>query len=236
MTITFALTGMLSLNACTAKHSEPNWAYAPDMHYSVALKAQEAGSMRPPVKGTIPRGFRPYEVASIAEAARLNNPLPRTKEVMKNGQGMYNVYCAVCHGKMGEGDGSVTPNFPRPPSLQSEKIRDYKDGQIFHIMTLGQNLMPAYADRVSEEERWAIVHYIRALYRAKHPTAEDMKKAVQIVKNIKGKRPLLEASGGINLKNILATAKSGVDRISIGALTHHVQAIDISLELTYEKK
>lgn len=63
----------------------------------------------------------------------------------------------------------------------------------------------------------------------------DMKKAVQIVKRLKGKKPLLEASGGINLKNILLTAKTGVDRISIGALTHHVHAIDISLELTHEK-
>ena len=168
----------LGLSACNTKHSEPNWAYAPDMHYSVALKAQKEGSMRPPVKGTIPRDFKPYEITSIEEAGRvLKNPLPRSKEVMKKGQKLFNVYCIVCHGKFGEGDGNVVPKFPRPPSLQADKIRDYKDGQIFHVMTLGQNLMPSYADRISEEERWQIVHYIRALQRAKHPTAEDMKKA-----------------------------------------------------------
>ena len=169
---------MMGLTACTSKHSTPNWAYAPDMHFSVALKAQKEGSMRPPVEGTIPRGFRPYEITSIDEAGRtLKNPLPRSKDVLKQGQKLFNVYCIVCHGKFGEGDGTVVPKFPRPPSLQSDKIRDYKDGQIFHVMTLGQNLMPSYADRVSEEERWSIVHYIRALYRAKHPTAEDMKNA-----------------------------------------------------------
>lgn len=165
------------LVGCTSKHSEPNWTYAPDMHYSVALKAQEAGAMRLPVKGTISRNFRPYEIATSEEAARLKNPLPRSKEVLKKGQALFNVYCIVCHGKFGEGDGSVVPKFPRPPTLQSEKIRDYKDGQIFHVMTLGQNLMPSYAERVNEEERWSIVHYIRALYRAKHPTAADLKNA-----------------------------------------------------------
>ena len=169
---------LLSLSACSSRHGEPNWVYMPDMHNSMALKAQKEGSMRPPVKGTIPRGFRPYEITDINEAGRiLKNPLPRSKDVLKSGQNLYNVYCIVCHGKFGEGDGNVVPKFPRPPSLQTDKIRDFKDGQIFHIMTLGQNLMPSYADKVTEEERWSIVHYIRALYRAKHPTAEDLKKA-----------------------------------------------------------
>ena len=168
----------LSLVGCTSKHSEPNWAYAPDMHFSVGLKAQESGSMRPPVVGTISRNFRPYEITSIDEAGKvLKNPLTITRDILKSGQNLYNVYCIVCHGKFGEGDGTVVPKYPRPPSLQSDKIRDYKDGQIFHVMTLGQNLMPSYADKTSEEDRWAIVHYVRALYRAKHPTAEDMKKA-----------------------------------------------------------
>ena len=166
------------LSACTEKHSETSWVYMPDMHYSPALKAQKEGSMRPPVKGTISRGFMPYEISSLDEAGKvLKNPLARSSEVMHNGKALYNVYCIVCHGQFGEGNGSIVPKFPQPPTLQSDKIKDYKDGQIFHVMTLGQNLMPSYADKLSETERWSIVHYIRALYRAKHPTAEDMKKA-----------------------------------------------------------
>ncbi len=166
------------LAGCSEKHSDPSWAYAPDMHYSVGLKAQKEGSMRPPVKGTIPRGFLPYEITSIDEAGKiLKNPLPASSEVMHNGKNLFNVYCIVCHGKYGEGDGSIIGKFPRPPSLQSDKIRDYKDGQIFHVITLGQTLMPSYADKLSEQERWSIIHYLRVLYRAKHPTSEDMKKA-----------------------------------------------------------
>lgn len=170
--------GLLFLTSCTMKHSEPNWVFAPDMHYGASLKAQEKGSMRPPVKGTIPRGFKPYGINSIDEAGRvLKNPLARSKATLLEGKKLYNTYCIVCHGQYGEGDGSVVPKYPRPPTLQSEKIRDYKDGQIFHVMTLGQNLMPSYADKLDENERWAVVHYLRALYRAKHPSAADLKRA-----------------------------------------------------------
>ena len=59
----------------------------------------------------------------------------------------------------------------------------------------------------------------------------QIRKAVKIVKSIKGKGPLLEASGGINLMNVKKFAQTGVDRISIGALTHTHQAINLSLEM-----
>lgn len=179
----------LGVSGCGyVKHAEPYYTYAPDMHYSPGLKAQEPGAMRPLPKGAIPRGFRPYAIASMDEAKGMANPVARNKQSLQKGREMYNVYCIVCHGALGEGDGTVAalpnwprPLYPRPPSLQSEKIRDYKDGQIFHVITMGQNLMPSYAEKMSEEERWSLVHYLRALYRAKHPTAEDLKKAESYV-------------------------------------------------------
>jgi mono/diheme cytochrome c family protein len=136
------------------------------------------------VEGAIPRGFRPYAITSMDEAKSNLNPVRRSKESLELGQNLYNVYCIVCHGSYGEGNGLVAslpnwprPLYPRPPSLQSEKIRDYKDGQIFHVITMGQNLMPSYAEKLSPEERWSVIHYLRALYRAKHPSADDLKKA-----------------------------------------------------------
>ena len=177
-------------SACYLRHSEPYYTYAPDMHYSVALKAQKEGSMRPLPEGVIPRGFRPYSIATLDEAKAHLNPVLRTKEALLNGQKLFNVYCIVCHGQYGEGNGLVAaqpnwprPLFPRPPTLQSDKIRDYKDGQIFHIMTMGQSMMPSYAEKLNEEERWQVVHYIRALYRAKHPSDDDMKKAEGFVED-----------------------------------------------------
>ena len=179
-----ALICLFTLSGCYLKHSKPYYVYAPDMHFSVALKAQKEGSTRPIPAGAIPRGFRPYEITTMEEASKHLNPLPRSKEVLLHGQQLFNSYCLPCHGSYGEGDGTVTslPNWPRPlfarpPSLQSEKIRDYKDGQIFHVISMGQSTMPSYAEKLNEEERWSVIHYIRALYRAKHPSAEDLKKA-----------------------------------------------------------
>jgi mono/diheme cytochrome c family protein len=184
----FFLGSVLVLSGCYLKHKDPYYVYAPDMHYSVALKAQEEGAVRPIPAGAISREARPYEIASMEDAARNPNPVVRSREALTNGRELFNVYCIVCHGKYGEGDGTVTslpnwprPLMPRPPSLQSEKIRDYKDGQIFHIISMGQNTMPSYAEKLNPEERWQVIHYIRALYRAKHPSAEDLKKAEGVV-------------------------------------------------------
>ncbi len=162
------------------KHSKPNFIFMPDMYYSPALKAQEEGAMRTPVKGTVPRGFYSYDYAvenNEELGKRVANPLARTKAALLRGQNQYNTYCIVCHGAYGEGDGSVVPKMPRPPSLQSEKIQNWPDGRIFHVISAGQNVMPSYASQISQEDRWAIIHYIRALQRAKNPTEADLKTA-----------------------------------------------------------
>jgi mono/diheme cytochrome c family protein len=173
------LTGIVlgvGLTGCS-RHEKPNVTYMPDMAYSPALKAQEENAMRVPPKGTVPRGYQSYAYANTpgGAGAKLKNPLPRTKDVMARGQAMYNTYCIVCHGPNGEGDGTVVPKFPRPPSLQSGKIREMEDSGIYHIMTMGQNLMPSYAAQIPSADRWAIIHYIRALQRSKKPTPEDLK-------------------------------------------------------------
>lgn len=167
---------ILLLSACT--HEKPNFIYMPDMHHNPSYKAQEEGAMRLPPQGTVARGHLPYPYAAdeVEAASRQRNPLPRTRVHLMRGQDRYNTYCIVCHGPGGEGDGSVVPQFPRPPSLQSEKVRDFTDGRIFHIMTKGQNLMPSYASQIPEQDRWAIVHFLRALYRSKHPTPADLRK------------------------------------------------------------
>ena len=166
------------LSAC-GKSEKPSFVYMPDMAYSPALKAQEPGVRTPP-KGTVPRGYVPYPYAKDAGALagkELTNPLTATQSVLERGQVMFNTYCIVCHGPQGEGDGTIVPKFPRPPSLQSEKVRGWADGNIFHVITVGQNLMPSYASQIAVADRWAIIHYVRVLQRSKHPTPEDVKAA-----------------------------------------------------------
>jgi mono/diheme cytochrome c family protein len=152
----------------------------PDMVYSPAIKAQKEGSMKLPVKGTVPRDFVPYPYTDRDVAGRsLKNPLQPTRAVLERGKYVFNIYCNVCHGPNGMGDGSVVPKFPRPPSLQSDKVRNWPDGAIYDTITRGANLMPSYASQVSPGDRWAIIHYVRALQRSQNPSAEDVKKYEQ---------------------------------------------------------
>lgn len=133
--------------------------------------------MRKPVEGTIARGYIPYLFHGQPEAAEANliNPLPVTKDVIDLGQKKYDTFCSPCHGYYGEGDSRLQGQFPNPPSLHSEKVRNWKDGRIYHIITDGQNVMPSYASQITSEERWAIVHYIRVLERALNAKESDLK-------------------------------------------------------------
>lgn len=169
---------LLAFSGCT--HEKPNMIFMPDMVYSPAVKAQEQGALRAPPAGTVPRGgltAMRFAREDDEGGKELTNPFPRTRENLQRGQAVFNVYCIVCHGAYGEGDGSIVPRYPRPPSLQTEKIRGWSDGQIVHIISKGRNLMPSYATQIAPADRWAVANYIRALQRAKHPTPEDIKAA-----------------------------------------------------------
>ena len=170
------IAASLLLGGC-GKSSKPSFTYMPDMAYQPSLKAQEEGSVRMPVEGTIPRGFRSYPYPDDVEVAERNlkNPLPNSRQILLRGQKMFNTYCVVCHGQYGEGDGNIVPKFPRPPSLQSDRVKNFAQGRFYHIMTMGQNLMPSYASQITRKDRWAIARYIKVLHRAKSPTSSDIK-------------------------------------------------------------
>ncbi len=172
------LSSLLWVFGACGPREKPNTIYMPEMVYSPAYKAQEEGSMRTPPFGTVPRGFEVYAYTGRPDAAgaALKNPFPHKKEVLVRGQVLFNRFCMPCHGIRGEGDGPVTPKFPRPPTLQSEKVRGWSDGRIFAVITEGQNLMPSYAGQVLKDDRWKIVSYIRVLQRANQPTPEDLEK------------------------------------------------------------
>lgn len=158
--------------------------YMPNMHRTPALIPMRAysfyedgASVRPQPQGSLARTqhFYPYtkEVAA-ATVPGFSNPLPKSREVVKRGQYMYQNNCIVCHGSTGMGDGSIIGAYPKPPLLVSDKINAYADSQIFHVITVGQNIMGAYGPKIREEDRWAIVHYVRVLQRAYTPSSEDL--------------------------------------------------------------
>jgi mono/diheme cytochrome c family protein len=192
----FALSGCL--------HEEPNTIYMPDMVYGPAIKAQTSGA-RLPVPGTVSRDYVSYPFSNVGGSApipgsveakaaaasgrvysssdagypgnALRNPLRPTMAVLKRGQYVFNNYCIVCHGPEGLGNGLIVPKYPRPPSLQSDKVRNWPDGNIYQVITMGQNVMPSYASQIAPGDRWAIIHYVRALQRSQHPTDADVKES-----------------------------------------------------------
>jgi mono/diheme cytochrome c family protein len=133
--------------------------------------------MRLPVAGTVARAHRPYPVKNEAEAKMLANPLPRNAAVLKDGQQAFMTFCSVCHGILGNGATSLTAAYgAKPANLTSQKFREYADGEIYHVIMTGKNAMPSYAADLTEDERWAVVHYVRALQRALNAKDEDIPK------------------------------------------------------------
>jgi mono/diheme cytochrome c family protein len=131
--------------------------------------------MREPVEGTVARGFVPYPYMGIAEPKEyLVNPVLPTKESIDLGKRKFLTFCSPCHGNYADGDSRLRGQFPKPPSLHTERAISFPDGRIYHVITNGQNAMPSYADQISREERWSIVNYIRVLQRAKNATDADI--------------------------------------------------------------
>ena len=143
--------------------------------------------MRLPVTGTVARGalregpLYTYKLSDGIEKEDFvaENPLPLTMEVMERGRERFNITCAMCHGYSGRGGSGAAAHgmvgrywpvviasyIPPPPGASEEdrRVSELNDGEIFAVITEGKTTMPSYAHMVSVEDRWAIIHYIRAL-------------------------------------------------------------------------
>jgi Protein of unknown function (DUF3341)/Cytochrome C oxidase, cbb3-type, subunit III len=148
------------------------------------LKAQQPSNffkngigMQQPVEGTVPRGFMPYSFKGKPDDAGkfFVNSFMATKEVIDHGKEKFLIFCSPCHGYLANGDNHLHGQFPNPPTLHSEKVRNWSDGRIYAVITEGQNAMPSYAPQVSREDRWAIIQYIRVLQRAQNAKEYDLK-------------------------------------------------------------
>jgi len=92
----------------------------------------------------------------------LVNPFLRDKASIEAGRSLYNANCAMCHGPEGKGDGPVAPAYiPQPADLTSPRVQSLTDGDIFLRVTNGFGTMPDFRKKLSPEERWHIVNYVR---------------------------------------------------------------------------
>jgi mono/diheme cytochrome c family protein len=101
-------------------------------------------------------------------------PAPVTREMLDRGRERFDIFCAVCHGRTGEGTGMIVQRgFPQPPSLHDQRLRDAPVGHFFDVITNGYGVMYPYASRVTPEDRWAIIAYIRALQLSENAKPAD---------------------------------------------------------------
>ncbi len=97
-------------------------------------------------------------------------PIAVTQETLDRGQRQFKIFCSVCHGNFGNGDGMIVRRgFPKPPSYHDDRLRNAPIGHFFDVATNGWGKMQGYASQVSVSDRWAIVAYIRTLQISQNP-------------------------------------------------------------------
>lgn len=168
-----ALTLALFCGACAQRMDDQSKA-KPLSESAVFSDGREA---RPLVEGTVARGHLPDPYRDEGrDGAGFSNafPFPVTRAVLARGRERYDIYCAVCHDRAGEGGGIVVRRgFPRPPSLLDERLRRAPAGLFVATIANGVGAMFPYGDRLPPDDRWAVAAYIRALQlRAAFPAAK----------------------------------------------------------------
>lgn len=131
----------------------------------------DGSSARKLVAGTVPQTDQRADDPALTGKTDIGDyvttiPVQVTSELVKRGQERYEIYCSVCHGVDGHGDGKLVTafQFPAPPDLQSEDAKnELPDGEIFEVIETGKNVMLSYGYRVKAPDRWAVIAYIRAL-------------------------------------------------------------------------
>jgi cytochrome c5 len=136
---------------------------------------ENGSGMRMPVEGAVSNTSMPYTLEEQQAAAVLGNPLPRSGKVLGRGRRLFNDYCSVCHGILGDGATTLTVAYgAKPANLLASSVATLADGGIYHVIVKGKNSMPSYADDLGQDERWAVIHYVRVLERAQNATDADV--------------------------------------------------------------
>lgn len=172
--IGFIAVLLLSVTSCFNK-SEPNYQFMPQMYESEGYETYGEAAFpngieaQLPAEGTVARGHIPFDIENTTEGyelakATLTNPLDSTQVDLERGKELYDIYCGICHGNKGKGQGKL---------VKREKILgipSYDDagraitaGSIYHTIYYGKNSMGSYANQLNEDERWQVVSYVLKL-------------------------------------------------------------------------
>jgi len=167
-------TVALVLTSCQ-KSTAPNYQFMPNMYESAGYETYSEAAFRNgveaqlPAEGSVARGFIPFDFENTTEGFQLaketlKSPLDSTQIDIERGKELYDIYCGICHGTKGDGQGNL---------VKREKIlgipsyddagRAITEGSIYHTIYYGKNAMGSYANQLNEEERWQVVSYVMKL-------------------------------------------------------------------------
>ena len=171
--LSFSIVLALGLGSCQDP-SKPNYQYFPNMYEPVGYEAYADSDAfangieaQLPAEGSIARGWQPYEYPDTNDGyemakAELQSPLAQTEVHLVEGKELYGLYCAVCHGKKGDGQGILMTRekFLGVPSYADREITE---GSIYHVLMYGKNAMGSHAGQVNATERWQIAQHVMEL-------------------------------------------------------------------------
>ena len=169
-----AVVGLSFMATSCFDKAKPNYQFFPNMYEAVSYETYSEHNVfkggveaQVPAKGSIKRGFVPYEIPNTPEGyalakATLKSPLDSLSINQDKAKELYTVYCAICHGDAGDGKGNlvVKEKFLGVPSY---KDREITDGSVFHVITYGLNSMGSHANQLAQEERWVVADYVLKL-------------------------------------------------------------------------
>ncbi len=176
---------ILGFRGSTSK--QPPLEIFPDMDHQPKYKPQSTSVFfadgrtdRPVPPHTVPRGglIEDVHLGTGKDSSgdwAVGFPMEVTADLITRGQERFTIFCAPCHGALGDGNG-ITKQYgmAATPSYHDDRLRDMNEGEIFNTITHGKNLMGRYGDKLSVNDRWAIIAYVRALQRAAQGTIEDV--------------------------------------------------------------
>jgi mono/diheme cytochrome c family protein len=173
--ITLVVMVMIVIVSCK-KDTRPNYQFMPNMYEPVGYETYGEYDVFPgeqsamlPAEGTIARGYTLFDYGSSNEEflrakAELMSDLDSAQVDLNRGKELYDIYCGICHGNRGDGQGNL---------VKREKIlgipsyadvgRAINEGSTYHTIFYGKNAMGSYANQLNEEERWQVVAYVLKL-------------------------------------------------------------------------
>ena len=173
--------------------------------YQPANVFADGTEARPLVPGTVARMpdqvpgipytmvWAPGPVGLTDATTSQNVPLPVTPQLIRRGQERFNIYCSVCHGRLGNAAGMIVQRgMIVPPSFHNDRLSDPSktpDSHFYDVISNGYGAMFSYAERVRPEDRWAITAYIRVLQQSVKQAARDGKIPPEEYTALKGTRP-----------------------------------------------